>query len=143
MALKGKIDELKHDALKPRRIFLVLSAIMAVGAALAYFYQDSLISADFGQSDTAFAFLVGILIILSMFFLLCFRMPGLGNRLLGFSGILSDPTKVKEATGFHYSGGFSSETGLETKSQNTRRKSARAMRKKTAAITRKMQNKEK
>ncbi|MCJ9429264.1 hypothetical protein [Kordiimonas marina] len=130
-------DSFEDEALRPRRGFLVASAVASVAAIAAYLYRDDIIGAD-GHNEIAFAFLIGMLILIAMYLLLCFRVPRIGNRLLGYDVMLK-PEKKKEKASMEYVGSFKVQAGLAEKRQNTNRKQARYSRRKLAEVTRQMQ----
>ena len=122
---------------KPRRIFLVLAFIFTLGAAFAYLYEDSLPSASSANSNTGFLMLLVGCVLLSVFMVLCYRVPRIGNKLLGY-GIYEKP-KDKFTEGYHYSAGFSTESAVDEKRMNSKRIKTRSQRKKYAKATREMQ----
>ena len=72
-----------------------------------------------------------------MFFMLCYRVPTIGARLMGYHKLTGDKKSVKSDVQF--TAGFKSETAVDAKRLNTKRKQARHSRRKLAAITREMQ----
>ncbi len=131
----GRQDELQSEALRPRRGFLIAASLTSFAAVAAYIYEEAIVSLS---GSTVFAIVLAILVLLAMFFVLCFRVPRIGNKLLGFDVILTAP-KQKEKASLQYTGSFNIETGAETKRMNTKRKQARHSRRKFAEVTRKMQ----
>jgi len=130
-------DELKAEALRPRRGFLVAAAVAIFLAFFAYFFEDDIVASSSGGQLT-FAFLLIFLVLAAMLLVLCYRSPHIGNRLLGYDVVITKPDKGVKSD-VQYSGGFKAETGLETKRMNTRRKQARYSRRKLAETTRQMQ----
>ena len=126
-------DELMAEALRPRPVFLVIALIFSVGAIAAYLYEPEITEMS-GGSNVPFAVLLISLVLLAIVMVLFFRNPRLGNRLLGYDAVMQDLTKEKR-TGYHFSAGFKSDTGVDEKRMNTRRKSARATRRQYAKIT--------
>ncbi len=124
---------------KPRRIFLALAFIFTLGAAVAYIYEDSLLSASSVNSSTGFLMLLVGCVLLSVFMVLCYRVPRIGNKLLGY-GVYEKP-KDKFTEGYHYSAGFNTESAVDEKRMNSKRIKTRSQRKKYAKATREMQEK--
>ncbi len=125
---------------KPRIGFLIASAIAALLAVAAYVFEDQIVGGGPGNSGISFAFLLISLVLAAIFLLLCYRVPRIGNRLLGYHKLNAQP-KITPKSDVQYSAGFKAETGVETKQLNSRRKQARHSRKKLAAVTREMQQK--
>lgn len=128
-------DELKEDAATPRRGFLVAAGIVSGLAVMAYMFEEDIILASGG---VGYAFLLIALVLLALVLVVCYRIPRLGNRLLGYDVVIVDPSKGVKSD-VQYSGGFKAETGVETKRMNSRRKQARYSRRKLAQATREMQ----
>ncbi len=129
------LDDLQKEASRPRPIFLVVAAFVSFAAVGAYVYEESIVE----QSGAlVFAVLLVSLVIIAMCLVLCYRIPRLGNRLLGYDIVIVDPDK-KVKSGVQYSGGFKVDGGTDIKRQNSKRKSARYSRKKYAEVTRQMQ----
>lgn len=131
-------DEAVEDLMEQPRIgFLISAAVTAVLAIVAYLLEDSIVGRD-GDGALTFAFLLIVLVLACMVMLVCYRVPRLGNRLLGYHRLNTNP-KPAAKSDMQYTAGFKSETGVDTKRQSSRRKQARHSRKKLAAITREMQ----
>jgi hypothetical protein len=128
-------NDIVEAARTPKPIFLVLASIAALGAVVAYFYQNAIVEAS---GITAFAFLLLMLVLIAMVFMLCYRVPKIGNRLLGYDAVIG-PKEKSVNEGYHYTGTFKVETAVDTKRQNTKRKQSRYNRRKIAAVTREMQ----
>lgn len=131
-------DDFLEQMQKPRLGFLLASGIAALLAAVAYFLEDEIVTASPGNSGVTFAFLLIALVLAAMFLLLCYRVPRIGNRLLGYHKLSGDP-KATAKSDVQYTAGFKADSGIDAKRQNTKRKQARHSRKKLAAITREMQ----
>ncbi|WP_374765003.1 hypothetical protein [Yunchengibacter salinarum] len=130
----GRADRhMAAEARRPRPAFLVLALFASAGAVATYLFENAL--TDGGRALSTFLVLLVAFIVLALFFTLCYRVPRLGNRLLGYGAWLDQP-KDPRAAGFTYGGGFGSETGLETKHLSTRRKTARAERRRMAETQR-------
>ncbi len=88
---------------KPR-IFLVLAALMAVIAGLAYFFEDELyFMRPVNPYVPSFlnTYFIGILIfsvIFALFFLYCYKVPKFGNKLLGRAVYPPRERRTSEAT---------------------------------------------
>ena len=131
-------DDFQAELLKPKMGFLISSGITAVLAMAVYFLEDEI---GGGANDTGltFVFLLITLVLVAMFLLLCYRRPHIGNRLMGYHKLTSDKELAKSDVQF--TAGFKSETAVDEKRMNTKRKQARHSRRKLAAITREMQQK--
>lgn len=121
---------------KPRTGFLISAGIASALAAIVYIFQDDFAGPD--DSGVTLALVLLVLVFAAMFLLLCYRVPRIGNRLLGYHKLKSD-AKLPAKSDVQYSAGFKSDTAVDTKRLNSRRKQARHSRKKLAAITREMQ----
>lgn len=123
---------------KPRIGFLIASAVAAVLAVIAYIFEEDIVSGGAEDTGITFAFLLISLVLASMFLMLCYRVPRIGNRLLGYHR-LNAQSKMTVKSDVQYSAGYKAESGVETKQLSSRRKQARHSRKKLAAVTREMQ----
>ncbi|MCK0069520.1 hypothetical protein [Kordiimonas laminariae] len=128
-------DEVNAEASKPKVVFLVAAAVFALVAAFAYLNEEEIIEAS---GATGFALLLMLSVLVSLCLVLCYRMPRLGNRLLGYDVVITKPDEKGKAD-MQYSGGFKMDGGADLKRQNSRRKEARYSRKKYAEVTRQMQ----
>lgn len=137
--MENKDDDFQAELLKPKMGFLLASGVAAALAVIVYIYEDDVVSGASGDTGITFAFLLIALVLLAMFFMLCYRVPTIGARLLGYHKLTGDQKTVKSDVQF--TAGFKSETAVDTKRQNTKRKQARHSRRKLAAITREMQQK--
>ena len=135
--MKNQDDDVQAMLMRPRMGFLLASGAAAFVAMVVYIYEDDIISGAPGDSGITFAFLLIALVLLAMFFLLCYRVPKIGARLLGYHKLTGEKKTVKSDVQF--TAGFKSETAVDTKRLNTKRKQARHSRRKLAAITREMQ----
>ncbi|GHF24621.1 hypothetical protein GCM10017044_19120 [Kordiimonas sediminis] len=136
---KGKQEEdLRAEALRPRPIFLLIAGLFSIGAIFAYAYEAEIVEYS-GGDVLPFAILLIALVLLALGTVLLYRNPRLGNRLLGYDAIMQDMTKEKSA-GHQLSAGFKSDTGIDAKRLNTRRKHSRHTRRQYAKATRDMQN---
>ncbi|WCL55663.1 hypothetical protein [Gimibacter soli] len=127
--------DMKDDALRPRAGFLVCAAVAAGGAVATYLNEDVIIDKS---GDMAFVVLLAIFVLISLMFVLFFRVPSIGNRLLGQSAVLDAGQREKKGAMSTFTSPFNVETGVHEKRQATARKSARATRKSVAATTRAM-----
>lgn len=134
--MKKEQDELQSEALRPRIGFVVVAGILCACAVLVYLFEDSLVGPR-GEGSVAFAFVLGFLVLAAMIFVLFYRVPRLGNRLLGFDSVLRKPSKAEKSS-MSYTGSFHVETGLAEKRMNTQRKTMRHSRKHYAGVTRQM-----
>lgn len=149
MAIKD-VEKRKSDrqaALEPRPIFLWFSLFAAVAAITVFLMEDSLVDPSVEGSAMGFALTLIALVMIAAFFVLCYRSPAFGNRLLGYSGLMERNfgKKVEDKGSSAISGGglASVDSAIGAKRQNTQRKRARHLRKQTAAATRAMQAEEK
>ncbi|WP_262691226.1 hypothetical protein [Kordiimonas aestuarii] len=127
---------MQADALKPRIGFLVVAGILCLGAIGVYLFEDLLVGSR-GEGSIAFAFVLGFLVLSTLVFILFYRVPRMGNRLLGFDSVLKKQRKTEKSS-MSYTGSFHVETGLAEKRQNTQRKTARHSRRHYAEVTRQM-----
>jgi len=128
---------LEKEASKPRPVFLVAAAVVSMVAVGAYLFEEAIITSTRGGA-VAFAVIIIFLVLLALGLVLCYRMPRLGNRLLGYDVVIVNRDKQVKSD-VQFSGGFKAETGLETKRMNSKRKQARYSRRKLAEVTRQMQ----
>jgi len=132
-------DELKAEAARPRRGFLVAAAVASALAAIAYVFEEDII---LSSGAMGYAFLLIVLIFLAAGLMFCYKNPRFGSRLLGYDVVLRDPAK-KIKSDVQFSGGFKADTGADTKRMNSKRKQARYSRRKLAQVTREMQREKK
>ena len=132
-------DDFRAELLKPKMGFLVAAGITAGLAMAVYFLEDQIGTGGPDDTGITFVFLLITLVLAAMFLLLCYRRPHIGNRLMGYHKLTGDKNAVKSDVQF--TAGFKSETAVDAKRMNTKRKQARHSRKKFAAITREMQQK--
>jgi len=130
------LDPQMAEALRPRRGFLAVGSIFAFLALLAYVFENQITSQALG-TELNFVILLMGLSICAFFCVLCYRNPRIGNRFLGYDVVLGEQQGAGE--GYHYSGGFKSESGLAEKRRASARKTARQSRRHYAKITRDMQ----
>ncbi len=132
-------DDFQTELLKPKMGFLISSGITAALAMAVYFLEEQIRPGGAGDTGITFAFILIALVLAAIFLLLCYRQPHIGNRLMGYHKLTSDKETAKSDVQF--TAGFKSETAVDEKRMNTKRKQARHSRKKLAAITREMQQK--
>ena len=139
MISKTPKDRPIDQALTPRRGFLVAASAVAALAVAAYLYEDVILGLSPTGSQTPFAILIVSLVLIALALLLCYRVPRLGNRLLGHDVVLKPDDGRDMNEGYHFTGSFKVDTAADTKRQNSRRKQARATRRQLAQATRQMQ----
>ena len=127
-------DELKAEAVRPHRGFLVVAAVFAVAAIAAYLYEEDVVN---NSGPMAYALMLITLVIFALFMVQCYRVPQLGNRMLGYDIVLVNPSKKLKAD-VQYTAGFNQASGADLKRMNSRRKQARSSRKRLAQVTRDM-----
>lgn len=136
-------DQTVHEMMqKPRVGFLIASGVCAALAVVAYIYEDEIVGTGPTDSGLTYAFLLVFLVLATMALMICYRVPALGNKVLGYDR-LSTQQKMSAKSDVQYSAGFKADTAVETKRLNSKRKQARHSRKKLAAVTREMQQKQK
>lgn len=138
--MEKKDDNFQDELLKPKMGFLLASGAAAVTAMVVYIFEDDITAGaagGAGDSGITFAFLLIVLVLLAMFFMLCYRVPRIGARLMGYDKLTGE--KKNTNSDVQFTAGFKSETAVDTKRLNTKRKQARHSRRKLAAITREMQ----
>lgn len=124
---QGKISPEKPE--RPR-IFLYLAALMIMLAVAAYAMQGSLLGR--AGSWTTFLFALVLPVLMALYFLYCYRVPRYGLKLLGRSIELGDPGEKTQGLSYNV---FKGESAIEEKLAQTRRKSARHLRRKLARAT--------
>lgn len=115
---------------KRPKIFLYLAALMVVLAVAAYAFQGSLQGQ--GGSWTTFLFALILPVLMALFFLYCYRTPRLGLKLLGRSIDLAAHEEKEQGLSYNV---FKGDSAVAEKLAQTRRKSARHLRKKLAKAT--------
>ena len=136
--MQGEDEGFEAELNKPRVGFLFSSAIAAMLAAAAFLYEEEIIANSSNGSGVTYALILLSLVFAAMFLLLCYRVPRIGNRVLGYQKMTSEADK-KVKSDVQFSAGFKIETAADTKRQNTKRKQARHSRRKLASVTREMQ----
>lgn len=130
-------DEIEAEASRPRPGFLVAAGVCILFALGAYVFEEQIVaSSDGGQ--LSFAILLVFLVLASMGFVMCYRSPRLGNKLLGYDVVIGKPNKGVKSD-VQFSAGFKADTGADKKRMNSKRKQARYNRRKLAQVTREMQ----
>lgn len=114
---------------KPK-IFLYLAALMMMLAVAAYAFQGSLLGQRGDWRTFLFALLLPVL--LALYFLYCYRVPRYGLKLLGRTIEMGDPGEKTRGLTYNI---FRGESAIEEKLAQTRRKSARHLRKRLARAT--------
>ena len=107
--------------------------LLALGA---YVFEEQIVASS-GGGQLSFAILLVFLVLASMGFVMCYRTPRFGNKLLGYDVVISKPNKGVKSD-MQFSAGFKADTGADTKRMNTKRKQARYSRRKLAQVTREM-----
>jgi len=125
-------------ARKPHIGFLIGAATASLCAVLAYGFEAEIVALSPGGSPLPFAIALVFCVLIAMGLLLCYRMPRLGNRLLGHDVVLRQSAR-STTDGYHFTAGFKMESGVEEKRAASRRLSARQTRRKYARATRHMQ----
>lgn len=122
------------------RIWLVLGLITISATVVAYLYQDDII---YYSNDSMFAYsvLLILLVVMTLFFVMCYRNPALGEKIIGKAPDIEHGDKEK--TSFLYTGFTKTQSASDEKILNSARKKARSSRKHYAAVTREMQDGEK
>ena len=132
-------DSLNEMMQKPRLGFLVAAAVSALLAVLAYIFEEEIVGPT-GEGGITYALLLVVLVLVTMTLVVCYRVPRFGNRLLGYHKLNANP-KMTAKSDVQYSAGFKSDTAVDTKRINSKRKQSRHSRKHYAAVTREMQQK--
>ena len=104
-------QELEEEAGRPRRIFLVLAAFVSLGAVAAYLFPEA-IGANDEEASFAYVLVLSGLVMFAMFLVLCYRVPRIGNRFLGFDIVITEPEKEINS-GYHYTGAFKAKRQLK------------------------------
>jgi len=129
---EGERDIYHPDAVHERlTVFLVLAAVMMLLTILAYVFEEELF--DLTYSHEAFIVSITMGVLLALFFLLCYRVPRIGLRLLGRGVELGQPRDDNDSSStFNV---YKSESGTEEKLHHSRRKQSRHLRRKLARNT--------
>ncbi|MCH8861354.1 MAG: hypothetical protein IID51_02445 [Proteobacteria bacterium] len=122
-------DQGKTPLEKPK-IFLYLAALMILLAVVAYAMQGSILGR--AGSWTTFLFALVLPVLMALYFLYCYRVPRYGLKLLGRGIELGDPGEKPQGLSYNV---FKSESAGDEKLAQTRRKSARHLRKRLARAT--------
>ncbi len=131
----------ENEARRPRVGFLIAAGVFSALAFGAYLYEDEIIAQSPDGSPVPFAILLGMLVLVAMVLVLFYRVPSIGNRVLGYDIILNKTDK-QAGKGYHFASGFKSESAVEEKRAASRRLSARQTRRKYARATRDMHAKD-
>lgn len=127
--MTGDQNKAPEKSTRPK-IFLYLAALMILLAVAAYAMQGSLLGR--AGSWTTFLFALVLPVLMALFFLYCYRVPRFGLKLLGRSIELGDPGEKTQGLSYNV---FKGESAVEEKLAQTRRKSARHLRRKLARAT--------
>ena len=125
----------------PRKnpLWLFLGLITISATVVAYAYQDDIIYLSNG-SVFAYSVLLILLVVMTLFFVMCYRTPALGEKIIGKAPDIEH--SEKDNTAFHYTGFTKTDSASDEKRLNSRRKKTRNTRKRYAAATREMQEDE-
>lgn len=135
-------DTYRKDLVRTPRVgFLVAAAISAALTVMCFLYEDEIVGSSSGDGALVYIFLIVTLVFVTMGLLLCYRVPRIGNRLLGYDKLAADPGKQSAAveSDVKYSAGFKTDGAVDAKRMNSKRKMARHSRRRLAAVTREMQ----
>lgn len=133
--MKNDESSFQDELNKPRIGFLLTAGVLAVMAVGVYMYEADIVASN---SVFTYALLLISLVLAAMFFMLCYRVPRIGNRVLGYHKMVDEPDRAGKSD-MQFSAGFKQETAADKKRMNTKRKQARYSRRKLAAVTREMQ----
>ena len=125
---------------KNNPLWLVLGLITISATVVAYAFQDDIIYFSGGKVFT-YSVLLILLVVMTLFFVMCYRNPALGEKIIGKAPDVEH--SEKEKTGFHYTGFTNTASASDEKRLNSSRKKMRSNRKHYAAVTREMQAEEK
>lgn len=117
-------DETVRDAKTPKPAFLYLSGLSALATIVVFLNEERFVDPELPGSGVAYGIVLMFLIFLGAFFIVCFRSPALGNRLLGYGGLLDKgPGSVGERTSGSspFGRSFSSESALDAKRASSKR----------------------
>ena len=120
-----KPDETTSKEEVPRpKVFLVLAGVMMLIALLAYTFESELFAINY--SYDGFLITISFTVLCALFFLMCYRIPRIGLKILGRSAELP-MAKEKEASVTYNV--FKGEDMMEEKRLQSQRKMARHARK--------------
>jgi hypothetical protein len=128
------------DKPEKNRIWLLLGLITISATVVAYAFQEDIVYLSNG-SVFAYSVLLILLVVMTLFFVMCYRNPVLGEKIIGRAPDVEHSEKDK--TSFVYTGFTKSQSAKDEKILHSKRKRARSSRKHYAAVTREMQDSEK
>lgn len=130
MTKDRKQEPEQPEEMEKPKIFLYLAALMIFLAVAAYAFQGSL--QGLTGSWTTFLFMLVLPVLMALFFLYCYRIPRYGLKLLGRSIELGDPGERAQGLTYNI---FKGESASAEKLAQTKRKSARHLRRRLARAT--------
>lgn len=128
------------DKPEKNRIWLLLGLITISATVVAYAFQEDIVYLSNG-SVFAYSVLLILLVLMTLFFVMCYRNPALGEKILGKAPDVKHSEKDK--TSFLYTGFTKTPSASDEKILNSARKKNRSSRKHYAAVTREMKDAEK
>ena len=121
-------------------IWLIFGLVTISATVAAYLFEDDILYYT-NSSEFAYAVLLLLLVLMTLFFVMCYRNPALGEKIIGKAPDVEHSEKDK--TSFLYTGFTKTPSASDAKILNSSRKKARSSRKHYAAVTREMQDEEK
>ena len=118
-------------------VWLVFGLITISATVGAYLYQDDILYHT-NASEFAYAVTLLLLVVMTLFFVMCYRNPALGEKIIGKAPDVEHSEKDKAS--FLYTGFTKTKSASDEKILNSARKKARSSRKHYAAVTREMQD---
>ena len=125
---------------KKNPIWLIFGLVTISATVAAYLFEDDILYYS-NSSEFAYAVLLLLLVLMTLFFVMCYRNPALGEKIIGKAPDVDHSEKDK--TSFLYTGFTKTSSASDEKILNSSRKKARSTRKHYAAVTREMQDEEK
>ena len=134
------LEKANREGPKKNPIWLVFGLVTISATVAAYLYEDDVMYYS-NASEFAYAVLLLLLVVMTLFFVMCYRNPAFGEKIIGKAPDVDHSEKDK--TSFLYTGFTKTPSASDAKILNSSRKKARSSRKHYAAVTREMQDDEK
>jgi len=135
--MSDSLHKRKNKGPQKNIMWLLFGLITISATVVAYAYQDDIIFYSNG-SVFAYSVLLILLVLMTLFFVMCYRNPALGEKIIGKAPNV-DQTQ-NEKSSFHYTGFTKTNSASDEKILNSKRKKTRNTRKHYAAVTREMQD---
>lgn len=134
------LEKAHREGPKKNPIWLIFGLVTISATVAAYLFEDDILYISNG-SEFAYSVLLLLLVLMTLFFVMCYRNPALGEKIIGKAPDVERGKKDK--TSFLYTGFTKTSSASDEKILNSGRKKARSTRKHYAAVTREMQGEKK